>query len=157
MNETFRRICQKTQITFAKVIELDSQNIMHCQEQLKNDDWDQNVLILYVKNSPGTDKFRAIYEQVSIEYPERHLFVLKVFDPKTNAEENQLIWKNVKGCLTNMWSGAEELLGNINAKTPAILLDDYARATVRLDTQAHRKLSTKEDIVEFIGEKKQPK
>lgn len=146
-----------SQITFAKVIELDNHNIEHCQKQLKNDDWDSNVLMLYVKDSPGTDKFRAIYEQVSTEYPKRHLFAFNVFDPKADAKENQLIWKTIKGCLTNMWYRGEEHMGNINANTPAILFYDYDRATVGLDTPVHHKLSTKEDILEFIREKNKPK
>jgi len=148
-----------SQNTFAKVIELDNHNVIHCQEQLKNDDWDRNVLMLYVKDSPETNKFRAIYEQVSAEHPKRHLFALNVFDPKADEKENKLIWKTVNGCLTDMWYRAEKHMGNINAKTPAVLLDDYARATVGVDTPVHHKLLTKEDIIEFIGlrEKKEPK
>ncbi len=91
-----------SQLTYAKVIELDNHNIMHCEEQLKNDKWDRNILMLYVKGSPEINKFRAIYEQVSTEYPNRHLFALNVFNPKADAKENKLIWQTVKGCLTNM-------------------------------------------------------
>ena len=145
------------QLTFAKVIELDNHNIMHCQEQLKNDDWVRNVLMLYVKDSPGTNKFRAIYDQVSTEHPERHLFALNVFDPKADAKENKLIWKTVKGCLTDMWYRGERSMGDINAKTPAVLLYDYRMAKVGLGTNVHRKLLTKEDILEFMNEKSGPK
>lgn len=146
-----------SQLTYAKVIEIDNRNIVHCREQLDNNEWVQNVLMLYVKDSPGTAKFRAIYEQVSTEYPKRHLFALNVFDSKADAKENQLILKTVHGCLTNMWSGGEESMGDLNAKTPAMLLYDYAIARVGLDTPAHHKLSTKEDILEFIGEKNKRK
>lgn len=73
-----------------KIIDLDNHDIEHCKKQLKNDDWDQNVLMLYIKDSPGTDKFRAIYERVSIEHPNRHLFALAVFDPTADAN-----WKVV--------------------------------------------------------------
>lgn len=92
-----------SQITFAKVIELDNHNIIHCQKQLKNDDWDKNVLMLYVKDSPGTAEFRTIYEQVSAEHPKRHLFALNVFDPQADEKENKLIWKTVNGCLILYW------------------------------------------------------
>ena len=145
------------QVAYAKVIELDNHNIVRCQEQLKNDDWDRNVLILYVNNSPGTDKFRAIYERVSAEHPKRHLFALNVFDQKADAKVNQLVLKTVKGCLTDMWYRGEGFMGDINAKTPAIFLYDYAMASVALDNPVHHKISTKEDMLEFIGEKNQPK
>lgn len=134
----------------SNVIELDNHNMLHCQEQLKNDDWVRNVLMLYVKDSPGTEKFRANYDQVSTEYPQRHLFALRVFDPKADAKENQLIWKTVKGCLTNMWYRREDSMGEINTKTPALLLNDYAAAIVGVDD-----LSTKEDIIKFIQDKKE--
>lgn len=153
-NILFLMIIFMTQITFAKVIELDNHNVVHCYDQLKNfDDWDRNVLMLYVKDSPGTDKFRAIYEQVSSAYPKRHLFALNVFDPKADAKENQMIWQTVRGCLTDMWYRSEKFMGKINSKTPAILLDDYAVASVAIDNPVHHKLATKKDIIEFIGEK----
>ncbi|EKD71356.1 MAG: hypothetical protein ACD_46C00203G0007 [uncultured bacterium] len=72
-------------------------------------------------------------------------------------KENQLIWKTVKGCLTDMWYGGEEFMGDINAKTPAVLLYDYASAKFGLDTHAHQKLLTKKDILEFMNEKSEPK
>lgn len=140
-----------SQLTYAKVIELDNHNVMHCKEQLENDNWERNVLMLYVKGSPGTNKFRAIYEQVSTEYPNRHLFALNVFDPNVDAKENKLIWKTVEGCLTNMWHDYEEFMGNINAETPAMLLYDYAHAKVGLENHG---LSRKEDILEFMFEEK---
>lgn len=139
-----------SQPAFAKVIELDNHNIAHCQEQLKNDDWVQNVLMLYVKGSPETNKFRTFYEQISTEYPKRHLFALNVFDPKADAKENQLIWKTVKGCLTDIWHEREESMGGINPKTSAVLLYDYRGAKVG-------KLLTKKDIFEFMDEKSESK
>jgi hypothetical protein len=33
-----------SQLALAKVIELDNQYIAHCQEQLKNDSWERNVV-----------------------------------------------------------------------------------------------------------------
>jgi hypothetical protein len=106
--------------------------------------------MLYVKSSPGTQLFRAIYEQVSTEHPERHLFALNVSDPEAGAKENRLIRKTVKACLTDMMTGSEERMGNINAKTPALLLYNYAHAKVGLENHGP---STKEDILEFMQEK----
>jgi len=151
-NIVFLIIIFMSQLTYAKIIELDNKNIAHCQEQLKNDFWDRNVVMLYVKDSPGTNKFRAIYEQVSTEYPERHLFALNVFDPKANAKENQLIWKTVKSCLTDMMYGSEKGMGDINAKTAALLLYDYKFARVGLGSGGHW-LSTKDGLLEFMQEK----
>lgn len=145
------------QATFAQVVELDTNSIVHCKEQLQYHDWERNVLMLYIKNSPETNKFRSAYEQVSAEYPHRHLFAFNVFDPKVNAKENQLKWNTVKGCLTDMWDGGVEDMGIINAKTPAILLYNYDRAGVGLATPLHNKLLTKEDIVKFIQEKNNSK
>lgn len=137
-------------VALAKVIELDNQNIEHCQEQLSNDNWTGNVVMLYVKNSPGINQFRRFYEKVSAEYPKRNLFALNVFNPEADAKKNQHIMKTVKACLTNMMSGGEEYMGNINTKTPAVLLYDYNHAQIGL---GNHELSTKTDIVEFMGEK----
>lgn len=142
-----------SQLAHANVIELDNHNIAHCQEQLKNDSWEKNVLMLYAKDAPGTKKFRAIYEAAAKAYPKRHLYALKVFDPKTDAKENKRIWKTVKACLTDMWYGNENLMGKINAKTPAILCYDYDSATVGLASKTTHAVSTKDDLLVFIGEK----
>lgn len=137
-----------SQSALAKVMELDNKNIAHCQKQLENDDWTSNTLMLYVKNAPETNKFRAIYEQISTEQPDRHFFALNVFDPEADAKENQLIMKTVKECLTNMMHGREKDMGDINAKTPPLFAYDYSAATVGLK---NNQISTKEDFLKFIG------
>lgn len=143
-----------SQYALAKVIELDNQNSTHCQMQLGNGldnaSWVNNVVMLYVKDSPEIDKLRNIYEQVSTEHPKRNLFALNVYDPKADAKKNQLIMKTVKACLTDMMYAGEEFMGTINDKTSPVLLYDYAHATVGFE---NHELSTKQDFLEFIGEK----
>ncbi len=141
------------QFVLAKVIEHDNQNIAHCKQQLKNDQWERNVVMLYVKDSQGTNKFRALYEQVSTEHPDRHLFALNVLNPNADAKDNLLIRKTVKACLTNMMSGGERAMGDINSKTPALLLYDYSIAK-NFDEKGRGLpiVSTKEDILYFIQE-----
>lgn len=136
------------QPALAKVVELDNQNIAHCQEQLKNEDWVDNIVMLYVKDSPGTNKFRAIFEQVSIEHPKRHLFALNVFDPKADMKKNQVILSTINACLTDMMYRGVDYMGVINDKTPAVLLYDYSHAKVGL---GNHEISTKEDMLKFMG------